>query len=79
MEAEWQGGNPGAGVIRRNLGTEPLPSTAWANALAASSLPADQQTPAQAEAAALAATLTDELLAADTLLLAIPLYNFGVS
>ena len=79
VEAEWQGGNPGAAVIRRNLGTEPLPSTAWANALAASSLPADQQTPAQAEAAALAATLTDELLAADTLLLAIPLYNFGVS
>ncbi|MQA36194.1 NAD(P)H-dependent oxidoreductase, partial [Modestobacter roseus] len=42
-------------------------------------LPADQRTPEQADALALAATLTDELVDAEALLLAVPLYNFGVS
>ena len=41
--------------------------------------PADVlRTPEQRSAAALAAALADELLAADALLLAIPLYNFGI-
>ena len=44
--------------------------------------PADQRRiapPNSAKAVALAATLTDELAAADALLFAVPLYNFGVS
>ena len=79
VEREWRAGNPDAPVTRRHLGTEPLPATAWADAVAGSWLPADQRTPAQAEAAALAAELTDELVDAEALLLAVPLYNFGVS
>ena len=79
VEAEWRAGNPGAPITRRHVGTEPLPSGAWAAAVAGSRLPADRRTPEQSEAAALAATLVDELLDAETLLFAVPLYNYGVS
>jgi FMN-dependent NADH-azoreductase len=80
VETEWRAGNPDAPVTRRHVGTEPLPSGAWAAAVAASGLlPADQSTPGQAEALALAATLVDELIDAEALLFAVPLYNFGVS
>ena len=41
--------------------------------------PEDSRTGEQQAALALAATLTDELVAADALLFAAPLYNFGVS
>ena len=79
VEAEWRAGNAEAPVTRRHVGTEPLPATAWAAAVNGSYAPADQRTPEQAEAIALAATLTDELVDAEALLLAVPLYNFGVS
>ena len=79
VEREWRAGNPDAPVTRRHLGTEPLPATAWADAVSGSYLSADQRTPAQTEALALAATLADELADAEALLFAVPLYNFGVS
>jgi FMN-dependent NADH-azoreductase len=79
VEREWRAGNPDAPVTRRHLGTEPLPATAWADAVAGSWLPAEQRTSEQAAALSLAATLTDELIDAEALLLAVPLYNFGVS
>jgi FMN-dependent NADH-azoreductase len=80
VEGEWRAGNPGAPVIRRHVGTEPLPADAWAAAVAASGLlPAAPRTPGQAAATALAATLVDELIDAEALLFAVPLYNFGVS
>ena len=41
--------------------------------------PEESRTGEQQAARALAATLTDELIAADALLFAVPLYNFGVS
>ncbi|WP_409330314.1 FMN-dependent NADH-azoreductase [Trujillonella humicola] len=79
VEAGWRAGDPSAPVVRRHLGTEPLPAGAWGAAVAGSGLlPADRD-PEQAEALALAATLTDELLDAEALLFAVPLYNFGVS
>jgi FMN-dependent NADH-azoreductase len=79
VEREWRAGNPDAPVTRRHIGTEPLPSDAWGTAVSASYLPAEQRTPEQAEAVALAARLTDELVDAEALLFAVPLYNFGVS
>ncbi len=79
VEREWRSGNPAAPVTRRHLGTEPLPATAWAAAVSGSFVPADQRSPEQVEAAALAAALVDELVDAEALLLAVPLYNFGVS
>jgi FMN-dependent NADH-azoreductase len=79
VEQEWRAGNPDAPVTRRHLGTEPVPATAWGDAIAASMTPAEQRTPAQTAAAALAATLTDELVDAEALLFGVPLYNYGVS
>lgn len=79
VEREWRSENAHAPVTRRHLGTEPLPSTAWADAVSAAYVPAEQRTADQRAAAALASTLTDELVDAEALLLAVPLYNWGVS
>ena len=53
--------------------------TAWATAVFAGFTPEESRTEEQRAAQSLAATLTDELIAADALLFAVPLYNFGVS
>jgi FMN-dependent NADH-azoreductase len=66
-------------VVTRHLGTDPLPSDAWANAIGGSFTPEDQRTPAQLEGLALAGELAGELQEADAVVLAFPLYNFGVS
>ena len=79
VEAAWTEANPGERVLRRHVGTDPIPATAWGDAVTAAYVPEDQRTPAQREAVALAATLVDELLEADALLFAVPLFNFGVS
>ena len=57
IETEWTAGRPGALVVRRDLGSNPLPADAWA----------------------LATTLAAELEDAEAVLLAVPLYNYGVS
>ncbi|MDQ1716031.1 MAG: FMN-dependent NADH-azoreductase [Frankiaceae bacterium] len=74
----WLSAHPTGTVVRRDLGTNPLPAEAWALAVGAEHLPQDTWSPTQHEAVALARTLADELISADTLLLAAPLYNFGV-
>ncbi|WP_022901123.1 FMN-dependent NADH-azoreductase [Humibacter albus] len=79
VEAEWTAAHPDEQVIRRNIGASPLPSTAWADAVVGQQLPLDARTPAQEAAIELATTLADELIAADTLVFAVPLYNYGVS
>jgi FMN-dependent NADH-azoreductase len=79
VEAEWTAAHPDEQVIRRHIGTSPLPSTAWAEAVVGQQFPEDSRTPAQQAAVELATTLADELIAADTLLFAVPLYNYGVS
>lgn len=66
-------------ILRRDLGLEPLPSTAWAVAAFGPYTPPDLQTPAQRSDVALATTLASELVGADAYVFAIPLYNFGVS
>lgn len=66
-------------VVRREIGLSPLPSTAWRDAILAMGATAETLSPAGREARALATTLADELIAADSYLLAIPLYNFGVA
>jgi len=77
--AEWSAERPDEPVVRRHLGADPLPADAWANAVSAAYLPAEQRTEAQVAALALAAELAAELRAADAVVLALPLYNFGVS
>ena len=79
VEQEWRNAHPSEDVVRRHVGVDPIPATAWATAVFASYTPEESRTDEQREALALAATLTDELIAADELLFAVPLYNFGVS
>jgi FMN-dependent NADH-azoreductase len=79
VEEQWRDAHPDSTIVRRHVGTEPLPSTAWGLAAFAGFVPAEQRSPEQLEAQALAATLVDEMADADALLFAVPLYNFGVS
>lgn len=79
VEAEWLSVHPGDTVQRRQIGVDVLPSDAWPRAVGAAYVPDADRTPEQTSAVALAAALVDELLAADAILLAVPLYNFGVS
>ena len=66
-------------VVSRHLGQSPLPSDAWALAVGAARLPAEQLTPQQHDALALARAVATELSRADAAVLALPLYNWGVS
>ncbi|MCO5969588.1 FMN-dependent NADH-azoreductase [Actinoallomurus soli] len=79
VEAKWSAAHPGEQIVRRHLGTDPLPADAWTQATLAGFTPEPDRTPAQQEALALAATLAGELQAADAVMLAVPLYNYGVS
>ena len=79
VEAKWIAAHPGETVVRRHLGTDPLPADVWTHATLATFTPEADHTPAQREALALAKGLAEELTAADAVLLAVPLYNFGVS
>jgi FMN-dependent NADH-azoreductase len=79
VEAEWQNTHPEVPIIRRHLGVDPVPATAWPSAVFANFTPPEDRTDAQKAAVALSAELTDELVAADVMIFAVPLYNFGVS
>jgi FMN-dependent NADH-azoreductase len=76
---EYVAARPGEPVVTRHLGQHPLPSDAWALALGASGTPEDERTPAQTDALRLAHAVAAELRGADHAVLALPLYNFGVS
>jgi FMN-dependent NADH-azoreductase len=77
--AEWTAVHPERSVLRRHLAADPLPADAWAAAIGAAFTPDEQRTDAQRAALALAEELAAELRAADAAVLALPLYNFGVS
>jgi FMN-dependent NADH-azoreductase len=79
VETEWIAAHPESPVVRRDLGVSPLPADAWALATTANFTPESDRTPAQRDALALAATLAAELTDAEAALLAVPLYNYGVS
>lgn len=79
VEAEWTAARPGTTVVRRHLGAAPLPAEAWANAVHGGYTPAEQRTEAHHSALALAGELAGELRAADAVILALPLYNYGIS
>ena len=79
VEQEWVAAHPDDRVVRRHIGVDVLPADAWGHAVAGSQTPAEARTPEQKAAVALTATLVDELLAADAILFAVPLYNYGVS
>jgi FMN-dependent NADH-azoreductase len=79
VEQEWLAAHPGDTIERRHIGVDPIPATAWPTAVSALYVADEDRTPEQRDAIALAASLVDELLAADAILFAVPLYNYGVS
>ncbi|MFS0713642.1 NAD(P)H-dependent oxidoreductase [Microbacterium sp. 2P01SA-2] len=79
VEAEWLAAHPASDVVRRDIAADPVPATAWRDAVTAGFTPAEQQTDGQRDAIALREQLADELVAADALLFTVPLYNYGVS
>jgi FMN-dependent NADH-azoreductase len=74
--AAWRAAHPGGTVTYRDLGRDPLPHLDAAGGLAAM-LPPGQHTPAQAASWALTLELVNEVKDAGTILLGLPLYNFG--
>ena len=78
-EAEWLAVRPETTFVRRHLGADPLPADAWPNAIHAKFVPEQERTPEQIAAQELAATVAAELRDADAAILALPLYNWGVS
>lgn len=76
---QFTAARPDEQVVRRHLGAEPLPSDAWPLAIGGSFTPEDQRTEQQSAAIDLARTVADELRSADAAVLALPLYNWGVS
>jgi FMN-dependent NADH-azoreductase len=78
-EAEWAAVRPGTDFVRRHLGTEPLPADAWQNAIHAGFTPEDQRSDAHHASLALARQVAEELRSAEAVILALPLYNYGVS
>src|ERR1700730_8052759 len=75
----WRAAHPDGTVTYRDLGTSPIPHLDTATGLARM-LNAEQRTAAQDASFALSAELIDEIKQtkqADTVLLVLPLYNFG--
>lgn len=75
--ARLQAANPGAQLTLRDLAVTPHPVLDEA-ALGALFTPADQRSPEQAARVALDDALIAEIQAHDTLVLGVPMYNFGV-
>jgi FMN-dependent NADH-azoreductase len=68
--------NPFAEVVRRDLGSEPVPHLTVETLSGVRGTPA---TVAERDARALSDELIDELRAADTIVIGAPMYNFGVT
>lgn len=72
----WRAQHPDGIVTYRDLAADPIPHLDH-TAFSARFVPAADHTPAQAAASAVTEKLVDEILAADTILIGMPLYNFG--
>ncbi|MFI5692550.1 FMN-dependent NADH-azoreductase [Kribbella sp. NPDC051586] len=81
-EAAWKAEHPDGVVVRRDLGQHPLPATVWPTLAAAQvgqEPVADADRMPLADAQAIAAELAAEARNADAILLAVPLYNYGIA
>jgi FMN-dependent NADH-azoreductase len=72
----WRAAHPDGSVTYRDLGAHPLPHVD-AQTVHARMVPPEQHTPAQAASWRLSEELVEEIRDADTILLGLPLYNFG--
>ena len=75
-DERWREAHPGGTVTYRDFGLDPLPHLDAAGGLARM-VPSEQHTPAQAASWKLTEQVVGDVLAADTILLGLPLYNFG--
>jgi FMN-dependent NADH-azoreductase len=75
--AQWRQHNPGGHVITRDLAADPAPHLTAERFQAFNTRPEDR-TPEQQAVVEYSDALIDELRAADTIVLAVPMYNFGV-
>ncbi|MFV0888324.1 FMN-dependent NADH-azoreductase [Metapseudomonas otitidis] len=75
--AQWKAAHPADEVVVRDLAQETVPHLD-SDLLGGWMKPADQQNDAERAALARSNRLTEELLAADVLVLAAPMYNFGI-
>jgi FMN-dependent NADH-azoreductase len=81
-EATWKAEHPDGVVVRRDLGKHPIPSDVWPAVISANmglDGGPDADRAEAAAAVALANELSSELKNADAVLLAVPLYNYGLS
>ena len=69
--------NPGARVVVRDVARRPLPHVGAAFA-SGRAVPAEKRSDADRKALALSDELVDELFAADVIVIAAPMHNFGV-
>jgi FMN-dependent NADH-azoreductase len=72
----WRAVHPGGTVTYRDLGSDPQPHLTG-ETFPARRLPPEQHTPVQAASWALTVALINEVKEADTVLLGLPLYNYG--
>jgi len=66
-----------ASVVRRDLASDPLPHASL-DLMSGWMTPSGDRSAAQAEAVALSGQLIDELLAADIVVIGVPMYNFSI-
>ena len=79
VESEWLSTHPDSRVVRRDLAADPIPATAWADVVTSGAIAESDRTDRQRAAHSLAIELADEVVSADALVFAVPLYNYGVS
>lgn len=75
--ARWHQRDPQAQVIRRDFAEHPIPHLT-ASRFQAGLTPEEERTPEQQAEARIADDLVQELLAADILVIGLPMYNFNV-
>ncbi|WP_413460075.1 FMN-dependent NADH-azoreductase [Herbaspirillum huttiense] len=73
---QWQAKNPGGKVVHRDLAANALPHLSE-SMLGAYFTPADARSAEQADVIKQSDALVDELLAADTIVIGVPMYNFA--
>ncbi|UIN23485.1 FMN-dependent NADH-azoreductase [Herbaspirillum frisingense] len=73
---QWQAKNPGGKIVHRDLAANTLPHLSE-SLMGAYFTPADARSAEQADVIKQSDALVDELLAADTIVIGVPMYNFA--
>jgi FMN-dependent NADH-azoreductase len=79
VQKNWLEEHGDTTVVTRDLAASPVLATSWIAAVSGGQTPAEQQTEEQKAALALAQELYDELVGAETIIVATGLYNWGLN